>query len=143
MRVEKFLWSIAVICAVLLLTAPLSGRTRWTKYGVTRITDSAGWDWVAPVSGLAAIAGLVAGVLSRPNRIVSALAATTAAITTGVAAFATGSYWIDLMQGAADVGGYELHAPPALPYYAAIAAVAMCLALALAGLWLLRSDDDW
>ena len=56
---------IAMASAILLLLAPMTARTSWSHAYGGGETHSAGWDWVAPLSGMAAIVALALGGHSR------------------------------------------------------------------------------
>lgn len=152
MRTEKVLWSCAILCAIFLLFGPLlGGRTVWANRGGGTITDAAGWDWAAPVSGIVAIAGLVAGVFTRPRVAIPVLGAAVATAAFAMAAFAAGSFWVATMQGTAQPQGfvpgrsdpYEVLMSPNPQPFAVVATVATGFALVLTVSWLQPADDEW
>jgi hypothetical protein len=149
MRTEKVLWSFAIVCAVLLLFAPFTPRTTWVYDGPqpvgnpSTIRDAAGWDMVAPLSGIIAIAGLVVGVLARPRVIVPVLSTAIATIAFAMTAVAAGRYWLELGRGAGAMADFSMHSAPAPPYFAIVATVATGFALVLTVSWLEPADDEW
>ena len=64
---------IAMASAILLLIAPMTPRTSWTHAYGGGETHSAGWDWVALLSGIAAIVALAIGGRSQSRALRSAV----------------------------------------------------------------------
>jgi hypothetical protein len=149
MSLERALWFCAIVCAVLLLFAPFTPRTTWRFDGPqprgnpSTIRDSAGWDMVAPLSGIVAIASLVLGVLSRRRIVIPSFCAAVATIAFAVTALAAGQYWHELSRGAAAMGQFVTEPAPGPPYFAIIAAVATGVALVLTVRWLAPADNEW
>lgn len=149
MKIERVLWIFAIICAALLLFAPFTPRTTWLFDGPqprgnpSAIRDSAGWDMVAPLSGIVAITSLVAGVLSRRHTVIPSFCAAVATIAFAVTALAAGQYWHELSRGAAAMAQFVMEPAPGPPYFAIIAAVATGVALLLTVIWLTPADNEW
>jgi hypothetical protein len=142
MRTEKTLWQLAAVCAVLLLFAPLTPRTSWSHRG-GGMRHSAGWDWIAPMSGVVALIGLGLGAVARP-RVPSAVAA--AALTAaafGAATIAAAGHWGSLAIGAMGIDDWTLYPAPAVFHFAVIASAGTVLTLVLLGVWLRPGDDEW
>lgn len=124
---------IAMASAILLLLAPMTPRTSWShEYG--GMTHSAGWDWVAPLSGMAAIVALALGGRSRLRPLRSAVGAGIAALALAISAAASAGHWNDLRTGALDLDweSTTYPAPMVLPF-AIIAAIGTLCSLALLG----------
>ncbi len=149
MRTEKVLWSFAIACGVLLLFAPFTPRTTWFYDGPrpsdnpSTIRDSAGWDMVAPISGVVAIFSLVVGVLSRRRIVIPSFSAAAATIAFAVTALAAGHYWLELARGAGAMAGFVMQRAPGPPYFAIIATIATGFALVLTVSWLEPAEDEW
>jgi hypothetical protein len=149
MKTERVLWLLAIVCAVLLLFAPFTPRTTWFYDGPdprrnpSTIRDSAGWDMVAPLSGLVAIIGLVVGVLSRRRIVIPSFCAVVATVAFAVTALAAGQYWMELSRGAGAMAQFVMKPAPGPPYFAVIATVATGFALLLTVTWLAPATDDW
>lgn len=79
MRLELALHRIVICCAVMLLFAPLSGRTTWVKGNVTAI-DAAGYNIAAVISGIVALSAIAIAMRMRQNVVVSALALSMATV---------------------------------------------------------------
>jgi len=145
MNAERALWRVAIACAVLLLFAPMTPRTSWTALGGGEMrsagggaTHSAGWDWIAPLAGIAAAIGLFVGRGQRPRVAGTVAGAAIASLSLGIAA-ALG-HWLDLMSGSLDMMGWTTSPAPAVAYFAAIAAAGMAASLILLGCWLRPGD---
>jgi hypothetical protein len=142
MRSDKVLWRLAMGCAALLVVAPFTPRTTWLPAsrgaGLSLITEGVGWQAIAALVGIAALAVLVSGV--RAHRRESA--GTGAAVATfGFVVIAVGMtrYWIDLTNGVTSVNAgpnFELHPAPLIPVFAGVAAAGSVCAFALTLLWL-------
>jgi hypothetical protein len=149
MRTERVLWQFAVVYAVLLLFAPLTPRTTWSadetlpRGNPSSVRDAAGWDMVAPIAGVVAIVGLVAGYLSRPLVIVPVIGAAIATTAFAVAARAAGTYWLDLLRGAPFMPDFTMYPAPGPPFFAIVATVATGFALVLMVSWLKPGEDAW
>ena len=148
MRTEKVLWQFAVVCAVLLLFAPLAPRTTWSaddaapRGNPSSIRDAAGWDMVAPLAGIVAIVGLVTGFLTRPRVVVPVIGAAVATIAFAVTARAAGEYWLDLLRGAPFMPDFTTYPAPGPPFFAVIATAATGFALVLTISWLKPGEDE-
>jgi hypothetical protein len=147
-RIETVLWWLTVACAIVLFFVGLTGRTRWVEdhanpNRATKVVDSAGWDWVARLAGIAAIGGLAVGRWARSRFGVAVLgaAATTAAF--GWAAVVAGHYWLVLTQGTGQIEGYVMYPATGPPYVAVLATVGTGFALVLAISWLLPATERW
>lgn len=147
MTAEKALWRVAIACAILLLFAPMTPRTSWTALGGGEMrsagggaTHSAGWDWIAPLAGIVAVASLFAGRGQRPRIAGAVVGAAVAAIFFGSATAAALGHWLDLMSGSLDMMGWTTYPAPAVVYFAAIAVAGMILSLILLGHWLRPGD---
>ena len=149
MRTEKVLWSFALACAVFLLFAPFTPRTMWYSAdterpgGTSSVRHSAGWEWVVPLCGIAAIVGLTTGIRTRRLVTIPVLGAGAASIAFVVAAVAAGGHWIDGMRGALALGAFRTSPAPGAPYFAVVATVGAGYALVLAIGWLKPADADW
>ena len=149
MRTENVLWQCTLVCAFLLLCAPFTPRTTWSadaaapRGNPSSIRDAAGWDMVAPLAGIVAIVGLVAGVLTRPRVVVPVVGAAVATIAFAVTARAAGQYWLDLLRGAPFMPDFTTQPAPGPPFFAIIATVATGFALVLTVSWLHPADDEW
>ena len=146
MRMERVLRVFALVCAVLLFFAPVSGRTTWISAepretgGTGSIRHSAGWDWVAPLCGVVAIVGLAVGAVARPRVAGPVLGAAVATVALAGAAAAAWGHWRDAASGALDLRGFTTHPAPAAPAFALIAALGALCALVLALGWLKPGD---
>ena len=130
-RTEILCWRIAMACAILLLFAPTTPRTSWShEYG--GMTHSAGSDWVAGLSGMAAIVALAIGGRSPLRALSSATGAGVAALALAISAAASAGHWYDLRTGALDLDweSTTYPAPMVLPF-AVIAAIGALSSLAL------------
>jgi hypothetical protein len=142
MRVERALLRIAAICAVLLLFAPATGRTRWVRPNGATMTHSAGWDWVAPLAGIVALSGLTAGRLLRPGIVGPVIAAAATAIAFASAAGAAAGHWADLLRGALEIEQMTIEPAPAVPFFAVTASVGTVVTLVLLGAWLRPGESE-
>ena len=142
-RIEHTLLAVAAICAVLLLFAPVSGRTRWVHDKGTTMTHSAGWDWVAPLAGIVASLSLVAGRLIRPGVFGAVLAAAIAAAAFALTAAAAGGHWVDLMVGSLEIERWTLYPSSGVSFHAVTAIVGLACTLVLLGSWLRPGDSEW
>jgi hypothetical protein len=151
MRTEKVLWALAVLCAVYLLSGPfLGGRTVWSHRGWI-ISDGAGWDWLMPAAGIVALGGLVIGVALLPRVAIPVFGAAIAMVAFAIAAYASGSAWIDLLQGTTRLQAslsargeqVEVLYPSQPQSFAVVATVATGFALVLVISWLKPSADEW
>jgi hypothetical protein len=146
--VERVLWRIAVGCAALLLFAPMTPRTSWTYLPQSEsgpgggMTHSAGWDWIAPLSGTVAVVSLIVGRRQRLGVVASVFSTMVASISLAVAAAAALGHWLDLRSGSLTVARSVIHPAPAVAYFAAIAIVGMVAALVLLGSWLHHSAGE-
>lgn len=140
---KLFLWRIAMACAVLLLFAPATPRTSWIYAGGGGMTHSAGWDWVAPLSGIVAIGALALTGRSCPRGAASVLGNVVAVFAFGVSAAASAGHWYSLATGSLDLEweSTTYPAPLVLPF-AVIAAVGAVCALALLGTRLRPAEDE-
>ena len=137
MRTEKIIWRLAMACALVLLLGIFPfWRTEWVgRGGYAR--DSAGWDWLAVLSGLIAIAGLAIGASVRPRVLGPVLGAAAAAVAFAVAAYAAGSYWSAVLSGMVPSEPRLTMRPSfAVPVFAALATVGAGCAVVLAISWL-------
>lgn len=145
MRTENVVAVLAVACAFVLLFAPFTGRTTWVSAdpretgGTGGIRHSAGWDYVAPMCGLIAIAGVVAGWFARPRVVIPLAGAIAAAIAFTVIAVAAAGHWLDGITGRLDLRGFTTHPAPGAPFFAVVAILGAGYAIALAIGWL-RSE---
>lgn len=142
MRAEIVLWRVAILCAVLLFFAPMTPRTSWSYAGASEMraegggnTHSAGWDWIAPIMGIVALAGLTIGRWPRPGIIRPSVCVAIASLCLGVATAAALGRWLDLQSGALAYGPWTIHPAPAVAYFAGIAAVGMVASLVPLGRW--------
>jgi hypothetical protein len=139
MQTEKLFGRVAIICAVLLLFAPTTGRTSWTYVGGSEMraegggmTHSAGWDWIAPLAGTVAMASLIIGRWLRPRPV---LGAVVAAISFSIATAAALGHWLDLRSGSLQYANWTIHPAPAVGLFAGITATGTIAVLALLGHW--------
>jgi hypothetical protein len=142
MRVEKTLWVMAVVCAVLLLFAPFTPRTSWSHRG-GGMRHSAGWDWIAPLAGVVAIASLAVGAHARPRIAGPVFAASFAAIAFGGATIAAAGHWGSIIIGALEIEGWHLYPAPSVSFFAVIASAGTVVTLILLGTWLRQGQDEW
>ena len=148
MGIEHTLRRLAIACALLLLLAPLTPRTSWVggdgheTRGTSSMRHSAGWDWVMPVCGIAAILGLATGRRARPGGAFRVVGVAVALIAFTGAAVAAGGHWRDAAGGALDMRGFMTRpAPGALPF-ALVALLGAGCALALAVGWLRSAGGE-
>ncbi len=106
------------------------------------MTHSAGWDWIAPFSGIVTVVSLIVARRQRPGVGASAFSAMVASISFAVAAVAALGHWLDLRSGSLSVAGSVIHPAPAVVYFAAIAIVGTAAALLLLGSWLHQGDAE-
>jgi len=148
-RAEQVLWLLALLCAVLLLFAPLTPRTMWihqrqTNPGVAAtITAGHGWDGLAWITGIIAIVALVVGACSRPHVARSVISGAMATLAFAASAIAATTYWLDLSGGAADLKHYVTIPAPGPLVFAAIATVATILTVVLTISWRRSANSDW
>ena len=152
MRTEKLLWSFTILCAIFLLTAPMfGGRAVWANRGGGTIRDAAGWDWLLPALGVAAIVGLVVGVFTRPRVVVPVLGVAIATVALAMAAYHAGNSWLAIVQNRAQPAGFDfarnepfrvLMLPSPQPY-TIVATVGAGFALVLTISWLRPAEDEW
>jgi hypothetical protein len=135
MRVERVLWTGAVVCAVLLLFAPFTPRTTWTQGSGAAVRHSAGWDWVAALLAIMAIVGLSVGMRSRPRVLMAVSGAAIAAAFAGSAAASIG-HWVSLTMGALDRAGWSLQPAPYVGLFAVIAGIGAICSLIRLRTWL-------
>jgi hypothetical protein len=103
---------------------------------------SAGWNWIAPLLGIAALTSLIAGRRRRRGAAAAVFSAAVASISLAVAAAAALGHWLDLMSRSLNLARWAIHPAPAVAYFAAIAIVGMAAALVLLGSWLHRGDAE-
>jgi hypothetical protein len=141
MKTEKILWGIAMTCAVILLLAPTTPRTSWVYPG-GMATHSAGWDWLAPISGVVTIGGLMFARSAHPRAFPVVLGSVLAALAFGISAGASAGHWYSLATGALDLGGSSTTypAPLVLPFAVIASAGAVC-SLALLASRLLEESN--
>lgn len=142
MRIEKALWFGALICAVLLLFAPLTPRTSWSHRGGW-MGHSAGWDWIAPLSGMVVIVTLVVAACARPRILGAVAAASLAATAFGGATAAAAGHLGSIIIGALEIEGWRLYPAPSVSFFAIVAAAGTVLTLVLLGTWLRPGEDEW
>lgn len=141
MHMERTLVGLAVICALVLLVAPFTPRTRLDKEtapGALRgggMRHSAGWDYVAPARGLVALVGLGVAGFVHPRVVVPIVGAVVAAGAFGVTAVASGGHWIDAISGALDIPGYATVPAKGAPAFVVVAIVGAAYSAALALGW--------
>ncbi|MCC7021301.1 MAG: hypothetical protein IT338_00655 [Thermomicrobiales bacterium] len=136
MKTERILRRFAIACAVVLLFAAATPRTSWIAPSGSGMTHSAGWDWIATLSGVLALAGLGVGAAARPRIALAVFGASIAAGAFGLAMFAAASHWAALMTGAMTLPGWILYPAPLVPAFAVVAAAGMVCTLILLGVWL-------
>jgi hypothetical protein len=141
-RAQGLFWKIANACALLLLFAPMTGRTSRTILPASEMraagggmTHSAGWDWVAIIAGGVALSALLIGCWLRPGVVRPSVCAALAAVCFAVAAAAALGHWFDLMAGNLDIGGADTHPAPAVAYFAAIATAGAVASLTILAAW--------
>jgi hypothetical protein len=141
MNLKKKLWRLAMGCAVLLLFALSTPRTSWTHVEGYGMTHSAGWDWIALLSGIVAIVALSLGRWSRPSVPGAATGVAVAAVAFAVSAAASAGHWYSLATGALNLEWEwtTYPAPLVLPFAVVAIAGAVC-SLVLVGTWL-RPED--
>lgn len=151
-RLEPMLRRIAIGCAILLLFAPLGGRTMWVLNanlyeGYNINTDSAGYNVGAVFAGIVAVAVLAFAFRMRPRMVLPLLGAAVAVSVFTLSALASAVTWQDmanfdvLPNGTVvdlDVGPewavYPAWGPPFFTMFAVVGA-ASTLALAIGWLW--------
>lgn len=144
---SKIAWCIAAGCAIVLLFAPLGGRTaRIGEIGATR--DGPGYDWVVLFAGMLA---LVALLIRRPARASAAGPSSgilVAFVAFAVATWAAGSSALALVRdgfpfGRARLlpGGEVVVAAAGPPIFAAIAAVGLACCAGLVAVSLRPGPD--
>ncbi len=138
-RTEKLLWWLATCCAVLLLFAPFTPRTRWLparRYvSGGQITEGVGWHAIAALLGIAALVALVVSLRARQRGPAAVVGPAVATIAFVVIAVGMGRHWMDLNNGVTSVdpgAGWVLHPAPVVLPFALIAAAAAGFAVALA-----------
>ena len=142
MRVERVPWRISVAASALLLFAPATPRTSWSYDRGGGMTHSAGWDWIALMSGVVALICLIVGRFFRPSVLISALAALLASVALAISAAASLGHWLDLMSGNLELARWTIRPAPAVAPFAAIAAAGMAASLVLLGTWLRPDEFD-
>jgi hypothetical protein len=100
------------------------------------MTHSAGWDWVAPMCGLIAIALLLVGGGLRLEGWRTVWGSILAFLALAIAAAAAWGHWIDLKAGRLALANSTVN--PAVGFFAAAGAIGALAALALTVCWLLR-----
>lgn len=143
MRTEKVLWWLATGCAVVLLFAPFTPRTRWLpargNTSAGQITEGVGWQAIAALLGIAALVALTAALRARQRGPAAVGGAAVATIAFVVTAVGMGRHWIDLTNGITSVypgQGWALHPAPLVPGFALVAAAGTVIAVALTIHWL-------
>lgn len=136
MKTERMLRRLAIACAVALLFAAATPRTSWVSRSGGGMTHSAGWDWIATLSGMLALAGLGVGAVTRPRVALAIVGASVAAAAFGLAMFAAAGHWALLMTGAMNIPGWSLSPAPLVPIFVVVATAGMVCALILLGVWL-------
>jgi hypothetical protein len=136
MTTERILRRFAIACAIVLLFAAATPRTSWIAPDQSGMTHSAGWDWIATLSGMLALAGLGAGAAARPRIALSVFGASIAAAAFGLAMFAAAGHWATLLTGAMAFPGWTLYPAPLVPVFAVVATAGMAATLIVLGVWL-------
>jgi hypothetical protein len=100
MRMESTLRRIVIGCAIFLLFGPVGGRTMWVG-GHTTSTDAAGYNVVALLCGVVALAALAIALWMRERQMsaLPALGALVAVAAFGLTAYVSGVYVWARMQG--------------------------------------------
>lgn len=147
MRIETVLDRIAVGCAIFLLFAPLGGRTMWVSKTSTA-TDAAGYNVVAVLAGIVALAALAVALWMRPQEVILPVLGTlVAAAAFGISAYVSGvDVWARLHGQVWSYAGWTASAAvrtkstvyPAWgpPFFTAAALLGAIATLSLAILWL-------
>ncbi len=147
---EHVLRRIAVGCAIVLLFAPLGGRTTWVKGHVTA-TDAAGYIIVAILSGVVALAALALAFRSRPRLVLPVLGTLTAISAFGLTVVAAGvdvvarwqgQVWIYAGWSIAEDMGRKWTVYPAWgpPFFTLAALIGAAASLVLAISWLRKPN---
>ena len=148
MRDEYTLRWVAMGCGIFLLFGPIGGRTTWVEANSTT-TDAAGYNAVAVLSGVVALAALGFANWARPRMIPVALpvlGAVAAAAAFGLTVVTAGVYVVARLRGQvyfygigefSDIGRNEtVYPPPGPPFFALAAFVGFLASLALTITWL-------
>jgi hypothetical protein len=142
MRTDCFVYRVVLACAILLLSAPMTPRTSWVGLpanemggGTGGMRHSAGWEWVALLCGIAALAAVVFGLWARPAPVAPSVGAAVAAVAFLAAGLAAGGHWWDGVSGRLAEWGYVTYPAPAAPFFAIVGLLGAVLALALAADW--------
>ncbi len=146
MQTEAVPRRVAFACAIFLLFGPVGGRTTWVR-GHTTATDAAGFNVVALLSGVVAIAALACALGARPRVVLPVLGAVVAIASFGLTAYVSGVYVWARMQGQVwSFAGWNmsegmgrkwtLYPAPGPPFFTLAALVGVAATLALAIGWL-------
>ena len=145
-KIEKALWVLAMVCAVLLIPSWLNPKTIHTHESGSQVIQGWGWQNVASWTGGIAVVALVAGRATRPRAPLASVCATVAAAFFALAAAETARTWIDLTKEAAnpELYGYGLDVTlrPATGMDSTIllAIAGAAFTLVLLGTWLRPGD---
>jgi hypothetical protein len=141
MRTETVPRRVAIGCAIFMLFGPVADRTTWDRGSVT---DAAGYNIVAFLSGVIAITALAVSLWMRPRVILPVLGALVTIAAFGLTIYVSGIYWLARTRGEVFLYGpsefmrVTAKVDPASgpPFFATVALIGAIATLALAVGWL-------
>lgn len=154
---ETVLWRVALGCSFLMLLGPMADRTTYAKRsGFVFITDAAGYNIVALLSGVVALGALGFAAWARPRVFLTALALAGAVAAFGLTVFMSGLAVSARFQGEVWFYGTDSYATDAAemgrrvtidaadgPYFFVAAALLGAIAtLGLGVMWLRQSRSE-
>lgn len=151
--VEEVAPRFAIGCAILLLFAPLGGRTVWEPIrGSGSATDAGGYNAIAVFSGVVVLAALGFARWGRPRLVLPLVGAAVATVAFGLTLYATGVYVVARLQGGIWIyacwcfeelsSSTTVTPAPGPPIFALVALVGAVATLALAIAWLRQPRGD-